>query len=271
VIIEARITAAFALAAGAGWLLAGSRSADRRLTRAPSWNWPRAATGARSRTVIAIAAAALLAVVTGPVPGIVAALTARVLTRRIGAARRRRRAHAGRVADLAALRALASELVGGQPPGAALRLAAGAPDSAGGLRARMLAAAAADELGGDPAAVLRAEAAGGTSAAALAAAWSVCQRSGSSLAAPVHRLAEGATAELRVEREAEAALASARSSAQLLAVLPLVGVALGQLSGSGSARVLLTTGIGQACLVMGALLDLAGLAWLDRLADAAGA
>ena len=107
--------------------------------------------------------------------------------------------------------------------------------------------------------------------AALAAAWSVCQRSGSSLAAPVGRLAEGAAAELRVEREADAALASARSSARLLAVLPLAGAVLGQLSGSGSLRVLLTTGVGQACLVVGVALDLAGLAWLERLADAAGA
>ena len=99
----------------------------------------------------------------------------------------------------------------------------------------------------------------------------MCQRSGSSLAAPVKRIADGAAAQLRVEREAEAALASARASARLLAVLPFVGVALAQLSGAGAARVLLTTGLGQACLAVGTGLDLAGLAWLDRLADAAGA
>jgi tight adherence protein B len=226
---------------------------------------------ARSRALAAAAAAIVLTALTGPVPGVVAGLTAVVLTRRAGAARRRRQARAIRIEDLAALRALGAELVGGQPPASALRLAAGAPERAGGLRRRMLAAADAAAAGGDAAGVLGAEAVAGSCAAALAAAWSVCQRSGSSLAAPVHRLVDGAAAELRVEREAEAALASARSSARLLAVLPLAGALLGQLSGSGSVRVLLSTGVGQACLVAGTALDLAGLAWLDRLADAAGA
>jgi tight adherence protein B len=135
----------------------------------------------------------------------------------------------------------------------------------------MLHAAAADASGGDAALALRGESAPGTAAGALAAAWAVCQRSGTSLAAPVKRIADGAAADLRVERETDAALASARASARLLAVLPFAGVLLGQLSGTGSVEVLLSTGLGQACLVGGMILDLAGLAWLDRLADAAGA
>ena len=272
-IVGPRLAAVAALAACAAWLVAGSPSPGRRLApaRRRSRRVLHGLTGARSRVAAAVLAAGLLTALTGPVPGIVAAAVAGVLMRRSAAARRGRRARAVEVDDLAALRALAAELVGGQPPAAALRIAGGSSESAGGLRSRMSAAAAADALGGDLAGALRADAAAGTTAAALAAAWSVCQRSGSSLAAPVHRLAEGAMAELRVQREAEAALASARSSGRLLAVLPVAGVVLGQLSGSGSVRVLLTTGGGQACLVLGAALDLAGLVWLDRLADAAGA
>ncbi len=261
------------LAAGAAWLATGARPAAHRLV--PRGARPRAGlrelTGTRSRAAGAVAAAIVLAVLTGPVPAIVGCLTGYALMRRARAARRRRLARAARVADLAALRALAAELGSGLPPAAALHLAAGAAEPADGLRGRMLAAAAADASGGDPAAVLRGESAPGTPAAALAAAWSVCQRSGSSLAGPVHRIADGAMADLRVEREADAALASARASARLLAVLPLAGAVLGQLSGSGALRVLLTTGAGQACLVLGTVLDLAGLTWLDRLADAAGA
>ncbi len=201
----------------------------------------------------------------------VGVVTALVLRRRAAAARQRKLDRASRVADLAALRALAAELSSGLSPAEALRVAAGSAESTGGLRRRMLDAAAADASGGDAARVLRGDSPSSTPAAsALAAAWSVCQRSGSSLAVPVNRIAEGAAADLRVEREAEAAMASARASARLLAALPLAGVALGQLSGTGSARVLLSTGLGQACLAAGALLDLAGLAWLDRLTEAAG-
>ncbi len=183
---------------------------------------------------------------------------------------RRKLDHASRVADLAALRALAAELSSGLAPADALRVAAGSAGSAGGLRTRMLRAAAAEAAGADAARLLGGATAPGTAAAALAAAWSVCQRSGSSLAGPVRRIAEGAAADLRVEREAEAAMASARASARLLAALPPAGVLLGELSGTGSAHVLLSTGLGQACLVAGTALDLAGLAWLDRLTDAAG-
>lgn len=273
VIAEPRVGAAAVLAAGAAWLLSACRAPGRRLVprQGLSHRGRQVFESGRARSVAAAGSVCVLAVLTGPVPGVVAGLTALVLSRRISAGRRRRRARAVRIEDLAALRALAAELIGGQPPASALRLAAAGVQPAGGLRRRMLDAAAADALGGDPAEVLRAQAAAGTSAAALAAAWSVCQRSGSSLAAPVHRLAEGAAADLRIEREAEAALASARSSARLLAVLPAAGVLLGQVSGSGSLRVLLGTGVGQACLVAGTALDLAGLAWLDRLADAAGA
>ncbi len=176
-----------------------------------------------------------------------------------------------RIADLAALRALAAELDSGLTPAEALRIAAGSAPATDGLGARMLAAAEAEASGADASQALRDGAAPGSSQAALAAAWSVCQRSGSSLAVPVKRIADGAAAQLRVEREAEAALASARASALLLAVLPVAGVALAQLSGASAAQVLLTTGLGQACLAIGTALDLAGLAWLDRLADAAGA
>jgi tight adherence protein B len=269
----ARWIAAAVLASAAAWLLAGSASPANRLAggRRRASRRLQMLTGHRTRMVGGAASSVVIALLTGPVPGIALGLLVLVLARRAAAARGRRQARAVRIQDLAALRALASELVSGLPPPIALRMAGGSAEAAVGLRRRMLDAAAADSSGGDPAAVLLAGAPAGTAEAALAAAWSVCQRSGSSLAAPVHRLAESAAAQLRIEREAEAALASARSSAQLLAVLPLAGVVLGQVSGSGSLQVLLTTGVGQACLVAGGALDLAGLAWLDRLADAAGA
>jgi tight adherence protein B len=252
-------------------LLIGSTPPKRRLTQPerPAAAVRRLATGRRG-AILGSALLVGLAVLTGPVPGAVVVIAGCVVLRRTASARRRKLARWTRVADLAALRALAAELDGGLSPAEALRMAAGPAPAGDGLGKRMLDAAAAEASGADAARVLRGDCAG-TSQAALAAAWSACQRSGSSLAAPVKRIAEGAASQLRVEREAEAALASARASARLLAVLPFVGVALAQLSGAGAIRVLLTTGLGQACLAIGTGLDLAGLAWLDRLADAAGA
>jgi tight adherence protein B len=170
--------------------------------------------------------------------------------------------------DVQALRALAAELRSGLPPPDALRAAAGHAALAG-LRKRMHDAAVADKLGGDPAQVLGEGAEPGSAAGGVAAAWAVCQVTGASLAAPVTRIADAAASALLLAREADAALASARSSARLLAVLPVAGVALGSLSGTGALRVLVATGPGQLCLLAGVTLEFAGLAWLDRLAGAA--
>jgi tight adherence protein B len=205
------------------------------------------------------------------VPAAVFCGLAVVATRRVRAARAARQAAANREQDVRTLRALAAELRGGLSPVEAMRAVvqdAGAwlpprPASGPTVLAALGPAAATEALGGDPAPVLaRAQECG----PALAAAWTVSRRTGAALAAPVRRIADAAAADLQVAREVEASLASARSSAQLLALLPLAGAALGALSGAGTLRVLLGTGLGQACLLLGVLLDLAGLAWLDRLA-----
>jgi tight adherence protein B len=156
----------------------------------------------------------------------------------------------------------------GLAPGLALQAAGRSAGAARGIAQRMLAAAAADALGGNPAEVFKGDAEPGSAAAAVGAAWAVCQQTGARLAAPVARIAQGAAADLRIARETDAALAGARSSAHLLAALPIAGVVLGAISGTNSVHVLLSTSVGQLCLLLGVALDLAGLAWLDRLAAA---
>jgi tight adherence protein B len=203
------------------------------------------------------------------VPSVVLAGGGCVYVRRRHAARSLRIRQLQDRDDVQALRALAAELRSGLPPPDALRAAAGG-GSAHGLRKRMLAAAVADKLGGDPAQSLGIGASAGSPAAGIAAAWAVCQVTGAGLAAPVTRIADAAASGLLLAREADAALASARSSARLLAVLPVAGVAIGVLSGTGSVRVLLATNPGQLCLLLGSALELAGLVWLDRLAGTAG-
>ena len=235
-------------------------------------------TGGRSRAVRLTIGALLggIGLLAGAlVPVAVAAIAGHLLVRRWQAALRDREDHQQLRDDVDALRALAAELRSGLPPPEALRVAARGALSATsdgklvGLRRRMAAAAAIDGLGGDTASVLMADASPGSPAASLAAAWEVCLRTGARLAPPVSRIAQSAAAGLRVSAEAEAALSPARASARMLASLPIAGALLGALSGSGTIRVLLFTGVGQLCLAAGVALDLAGLAWLDRLARAA--
>lgn len=233
--------------------------------RAGRWK----AAAPRRLGVIAVAAAvagSLAAAWLAFIPTLVMSAAGYVLVRRWKATRRVSARQRQRVEDVATLRALAAELRSGLAPGLALQAAARSATAARGMARRMQLAAAADALGGDPAAVLNDAAEPASPAAALGAAWAVCAQTGASLAAPVTRIAQGAAADLRIARESDAALASARSSAHLLAVLPLAGIGLGAVSGTGSLRVLMTTGVGQLCLVLGVALDLTGLAWLDRLA-----
>ena len=270
------LTSLSATSIAAGVALWGSRpelrlSDPRSLDVAQRWRAGTAWGGRWFRLALPLPAVVLLAVV-GPiavVPSLVFLVTCWLWRRRRSAARRLRQEHLQDRDDVQALRALAAELRSGLPPTEALRTA-GSGGSPLGLRQRMLTAAVADKLGGDPAQALGAGATPGSAAGAIAAAWAVCQVTGAGLAAPVSRIADAAAAGLLLTREADAALASARSSARLLAVLPVAGVAIGALSGTGSIRVLVTTPPGQACLLLGAVLELAGLSWLDKLAQAAG-
>ena len=68
---------------------------------------------------------------------------------------------------------------------------------------------------------------------------------------------------------AEAGLAGARSTAMVLAALPLVGIAFGELMGATPLRILTGGGIGQILLLAGIIFDCSGLAWSERIASGA--
>ena len=65
---------------------------------------------------------------------------------------------------------------------------------------------------------------GGSAAADLAALWRVSELTGCSLVVPVTRLLAGHRADDRLHRQVDAALAGPRSTARLLAVLPVAGM-----------------------------------------------
>jgi tight adherence protein B len=126
--------------------------------------------------------------------------------------------------------------------------------------------------GDDVVKVLRsaAETPGREALAALAACWQVAE-GGAGMTAAIGELADGLRAERAQRRELEAELAGIRTSARLLAMLPAVGLFIGSGMGLSPIPMLLHTGIGETCLVLGIAFVLGGVTWMDHIARAAEA
>ena len=103
----------------------------------------------------------------------------------------------------------------------------------------------------------------------LALATEVVERSGAPSATVYDGMAAGILAELARIDEQEVALAGARTTATLLAALPLVGAGLGFAMGANVVAVLLGTPIGRLCLLVGVTAWVVGRWWTRRLVAAA--
>jgi tight adherence protein B len=161
--------------------------------------------------------------------------------------------------------AVAGDVRAGLSPHAALAGAvryAGWPDRPDLVESATLLLAAA-RFGGDvPTALRTAGRQPGTEGlAAVAACWQVAVDGGAGLANGLDRIADALRAERDQREDLRAQLAGPRSTAVMLALLPAVGVALGTGLGADPLRVLLDTPAGLGCLVVGGLLEWAGLAW----------
>ncbi|MFE7570332.1 type II secretion system F family protein [Streptomyces sp. NPDC057539] len=180
-------------------------------------------------------------------------------------ARERRKARE-RLADriVALCGTAAGELRAGMQPTQALLAAAGSTGGLGSAEGIVLAAA---RFGGDVPDALRkaAREPGADGLVGLAACWRVAVDGGAGLAAGLDRL----DAALRAEREQReglrAQLSGAWATVTVLALLPVVGLALGWALGADPLRVLLHTPAGLGCLVVGGLLEGAGLWWAARI------
>jgi len=203
----------------------------------------------------------------GPGAGVGAAVLSAVLWRRW---RSRRRLLAGLDAMTAladAVRSLATGLRTGAHPAEAADLAAvdASPPAAGVLRA----VAAAARLDGD---IDRALATVTTPVLAdalgrLGRAWVLAARHGLSLADVLDAVGRDLDQRARFSRQVLARMAGPRASATVLALLPAVGVALGEAMGARPLHVLTTTVAGQLLLIAGIALLCAGIAWSARLTE----
>jgi len=159
---------------------------------------------------------------------------------------------------LTATRLLVAELAAGSRPAAALAAAAlVAPNHASGLAA----ASAAAGTGADPAAVLLAA----VDLEPLGHAWRVAAISGAPMADVLARVAADLADLEQQHRAVAVALAGPRSSAGLLAGLPVVGIALGVAMGAEPLPFLLGTPPGRVLCGAGVLLDALGVMWTQRL------
>ena len=199
---------------------------------------------------------------------IAAGVAAAAITASVTRAAARRDALA-RDRDLsAALRLLRGELDVGSRPEPALLAAASV---AGTYQSAFEAGARAVRDGTD---IVAAMSGGGTSRPApelvvIAQAWALADVTGAPLADVLGRVDDDVQARRAQVRAVASALAGPRSSAALLAALPVLGVVLGTAMGSRPLAILFDSAGGQWLLCAGVMLDVAGLLWTSRLVTSA--
>ncbi len=214
----------------------------------------------------AAAVAAALAVVL-PV-SVVAACSVVIVTMWM---RRRRQVRARRrAAESAALQGALDVLVGelrvGAHPVAAFRVAATEVD--GAVAASLRAVSARARLGADVAAGLHSVARSSAVPAhweRLAVCWQLAQDHGLAIATLMQTAQRDIVERGRFSAKVDAGMTGARTTAAVLAGLPLLGVGLGQLIGAEPVSFLLSGGMGGWLLVIGVALACGGLLWSDHI------
>ncbi|MFF3207644.1 type II secretion system F family protein [Streptomyces sp. NPDC002962] len=277
---EMPMAAAVACAGAAAWLMGGPYSGARRAqlllagggvagSGPPSWRQLtgelRKLRGRWRPEWWAPVAGLILALLGGSVLPVVAGAAGVPLLRRARRAAETRRAGERRGdAVIALCAALAGELLAGRQPGEALRRAA---QDSGGLGAAQPSVLAAARFGGDvpKALAIAARQPGADGLLGLAACWRVAVDQGAGLAAGLDRLEAALRAERDQRADLRAQLAGPRTTVVMLAGLPVLGLLLGAALGADPLHVLLHTGAGLGCLLVGGVLEGVGMWWALRI------
>ena len=170
-----------------------------------------------------------------------------------------------RSAVIALCAALVAELRAGRQPDEALARA-GLASPAGAPRAVQAARAGVDVLH-----ALRLDAAepGRDGVRALMACWRVAEQHGPGLADAIDGLVSSLREGEEHRRRIGAELAGPRATTRLLALLPVVGIAMGEALGAGPVAFLVGSPLGRADLAAGIALELLGIWWMSQIAKRA--
>ncbi|HEY3753985.1 MAG TPA: type II secretion system F family protein [Pseudonocardiaceae bacterium] len=232
-------------------------------SRRPTW---------RSAPLALIGIAALLALLFVGI-GVAVAVAVGGIT--IRALWRSHRKLAGEVASAEAMtdavHGLVAELRSGAHPVVAAESAA--KDAREPARSVLTAISAAARLGGDLATALHRFSVESPTLAPvlrpLVHAWSLAQRHGLPLADVLDAVRRDVAGRVRFAHRVRARMAGPKASGTVLAVLPVVGLLLGQAMGASPVHVLLTSSLGQTLLALGTSLICTGLYWIARLTSQA--
>jgi len=216
--------------------------------------------------VIAVAVAGAVALTLPATATLAAAILAGTLVLR----RRWANVGRGRAAEASALQGALDVLVGelrvGTHPVAAFEVAAEEVD--GRVADELRAVAARARLGADVAAGLRSTAAASRLPShwqRLALFWRLAQTHGLAIATLMRAAHRDIVEREQFSARVDAGMAGARTTAAVLAGLPVLGIGLGQLIGADPMGFLLSAGLGGWLLVIGVTLACCGLLWSDRI------
>lgn len=184
--------------------------------------------------------------------------------------RRRRLRRRARDDEAVALRGALDILVGelrvGAHPVAAFSVAA--DETAGIVATALRTIAAQARLGADVAAGMLSVASRSSLPGQwerLAVCWQLAQTHGLAIGALMQTAQRDLVERQRFSSRVEAGMAGARTTAAVLAGLPVIGIVLGQLIGADPLGLLLAGGLGGWLLIIGVLLACVGLLWCDRI------
>lgn len=102
-----------------------------------------------------------------------------------------------------------------------------------------------------------------------AAVWRVAERTGAPVSPTLAALSAAMRAGADADRASAVALAGPAASARIVLVLPLVGVALGAVTGADTLRVLMLTPVGWGCMLAATALVIGGRRWSSRMVQRA--
>ncbi|MGB2811920.1 MAG: hypothetical protein WBC17_09280 [Mycobacterium sp.] len=218
-----------------------------------------------------------VAIWSSPALGLAAVLVAVVIARRRHRRSGERRRRGESRAMTAALEVLVGELRVGAHPLRAFGIAAaestvtGSPQRAEtGVGDSLRAVATRARLGADVAGGLQSAAAGSAIPAywdRLAVCWILATEHGLAMSTLMEAAHRDIISRQRFADRVQAGLAGARATSAILAGLPLLGVALGELIGARPVQFLLGGGPGSWLLVIGVGLIVIGVTWADHIID----